>query len=251
MGVKGRWARLWIDTSEFSTRVMSATLNTQMTEEDVTAWQDTAKRSIVTGSDSSLELNGYLEALGDSAGGLDRAFWRRFGVDTLSTVPVRVGVMFAEAATGEAGMPAYVFPQTYTDQITIASPATGIHTIDGRFVGGAGGLQRGLVLWRGEVTATGAKTGVDFATAGSTGGNVYVWVSAITGTATNATVVIESSVPGEYVTEATITFSGTSAQAAAMTGAIGSLIRANITSMGGATAFTLAVVACVNGVTQP
>lgn len=251
MGVKGRWSRLWVDTAEFSTRVMSATLNTQVSTEDITAWQDTAKRSVGTGSESSLELNGYLEALGDNAGGLDRMFYRRFGVDSLSNADVCAAVMFAESASAEAGAPCYVFPKTYTDQVTIASPATGVQMINGAFRGGQGRMRRGLLLWRGEITATGTKAGVDFVTAGLAGGNAYMFVSAITGTATNATVAIESSVPGAYVTEATLTFSGTGVQTASIAGAIGSLIRINTTSMGGATAFTIAVIACVNGVTQP
>lgn len=113
----------------------------------------------------------------------------------------------------------------------------------------ASDMAAGLVLWRGEVTATGTKTGVTFPAPGVAGGLVFVFVSSITGTATNAQVVIESSVPGAYATEATMTFSATGGYSAAMTGNVGSVIRANIANLGGATAVTLTVIACVKGVT--
>lgn len=251
MGVKGRWARLWVDTAELSARVMSATIDTQMSNEDVTAWQDTAKRTISTGADSTLELNGYLEALGDNSGGLDRAFFRRFGVDTLSSVPVRVAVMLAESASAEQGSPCYVFPQTYTDQITIASPATGVHTIDGRFVGGAGGMKRGLLLYRGVETETGIKTSYGMP-ASTTGLQAYLFVSAVPGITGTAQISLShaTTLAGSYTNMTTFDITATGAQVYTRS-ATNQYLRVNLVDLGGATSITFAVIACYNGVTQP
>jgi hypothetical protein len=81
---------------------------------------------------------------------------------------------------------------------------------------------------------------------------VYVWVQSITGTATNASIKVQSATTegGTYADEATVTFSAVGDASAAMTGAISQWLRVNVASMGGATSITLAVVACVDGVTQ-
>ena len=125
--------------------------------------------------------------------------------------------------------------------------------MDGTFGGGDAGMRRGLLLWRGVVSATGNQTAIDFAAAGSAGGDVFVFVQAITGAATNASIKVQSATTqaGTYADEATVTFSAVGAYSAAMTGAVSRWLRVNVASMGGATAITLAVVACVDGVTQP
>ena len=248
-GTKGRWSRMWVDDFDMSTRTASTEVSTSVGTEEVTSYQATAKEFISTDPESSIKVTGYVSSLAANTGGWEQELYDRFAALNVS----QVGVMYADSATGDAGMPVYVLPLTSADQMKISAPATGVMGIDGNFMAGDTGLKRGICLWYGAISATGTKTGVDFATAGTLGGDVYVWVFSITGTATSAAVKVQSATTlgGTYADEATVTFSAKGGYSAAMTGAISQFLRVNVSSMGGATAFTIAVVATVDGVTQP
>jgi hypothetical protein len=188
--------------------------------------------------------------LAADTGGWEQELYDRFAA--LNTT--QVGLMLADSATGDAGMPVYVLPLTSADSMKITAPATGVLGIDGSFMAGDYGLRRGICLWYGAITATGNKTAYDIGAAGSSGGDIYVWVFSITGSATNASIKVQSATTqgGTYADEGTVTFSAVGrATSAAMTGTVNQWLRVNVASMGGATGFTIAVVATVDGVTQP
>ena len=249
MGIKGKWARLWVDEFDLSTQTSNAEVNMQISREDVTAWQATAAQFIAGDSESSINITGYVDTLTAGLGGLEEVIAARFATAN----DAQVGVMLAEAATGEVGMPVYVLPATSAESMAIAAPAAGILTLDGSFMGSHEDLQRGYLLYRGTVSATASYSPADFGVAGTTGGNAYLFVQAITGSATNAVVRVQSSATqaGTFVDEAAFVFSAIGGHAMPMTGAIDRWLRVNVTNLGGATAITIAVVACVNGVTQP
>jgi hypothetical protein len=77
-------------------------------------------------------------------------------------------------------------------------------------------------------------------------------VQTITGTATNASIVLQSddntgfSTPG---TECTFTFSAVGGYEQAISGTVDRYVRLNCSSMGGATSFVVVCVAAVSGVT--
>lgn len=249
-GTKGRWSRLWVDDFDMSTRTAGTEVTTSIGTEEVTTYQATAKEFITTDPESSIKVTGYVSTFGVDAGGWEQELYDRFAA--LNTT--QVGVMYADSASGDAGMPVYVLPLTSADQMKITAPATGVLGIEGNFMAGDTGLKRGICLWYGAITGTGNKTAYDIGAAGSAGGDVYVWVFSITGTATNASVKVQSATTegGTYADEATVTFSATGkATSAAMTGTVNRWLRVNISSMGGATGFSIAVVATVDGVTQP
>ena len=249
-GTKGRWSRLWVDDFDMSTRTASAEVNTSIGTEEVTAFQATAKEFITTDPESSIKITGYVSSLTADSGGWEQELYDRFGA--LKTT--QVGLRLADSATGDAGMPCYVLPLTSADQMKISAPATGVLGIDGSFMAGDTGLKRGVCLWYGAITATGNKTSYDIGAAGFAGGDMYGWVFSITGSATNASVKVQSSATegGTYLDEGTVTFSAVgAATSAAMTGTVNQWLRVNIASLGGATGFSIAVVATVDGVTQP
>lgn len=248
-GTKGRWSRLWVDDWDLSTKTASADVELSMSSEEVTAFQSTGKEFITTDPDSKISITGYVSSIAADTGGLEEELQERFAAANTSLV----GLMLADSATGDAGMPTYVLPATSADAMKITAPAKGVMGLDGNFGAGSYGHKRGVCLWYGAVSATGNKTGIDFLAAGSTGGDVYVWVQSITGSATNASVKVQSATTlgGTYTDEATVTFSAKGGFTAAMSGSVSQFLRVNISSMGGATAFTIAVVACVNGVTKP
>ena len=249
MSIKGKWARLWIDEFSLSAKTQTATINMGVQREEVTAWQDTARTYLTTNTESSIELTGYVDTLADGAGGFEEVLADRLGGGNT----VQVGILLAEDATNEAGMPVYVLPATSGERMNISAPAAGILTMDGTFGDGDAGMRRGVLVYQGTFSATGNQTAVDIGAAGAAGGDVWVWVTAITGTATNASVKVQSATTsgGTYADEATVTFSATGGYAAAMTGTVNRWLRLNVAWMGGATAITLAVVVGVDGVTQP
>ena len=249
MATKGRWSRLWLDDMDMSTRTASAEVSMSIGTEEVTAFQATAKEFITTDPESSIKITGYVSSLAADTGGWEQELNDRFAA--LNTA--QVGLMLSDSASGDAGMPVYVLPLTSADQMKITAPATGVLGIDGNFMAGDTGLKRGVCLWYGAITGTGNKTAYDIGAAGSTGGAIYVWVFSITGTATNASIKVQSATTegGTYADEGTVTFSATGkATSAAMTGTVNRWLRVNVASMGGATGFSIAVVATVNGVTQ-
>ena len=234
---------------DMSTRTASAEVSMSIGTEEVTAFQATAKEFITTDPESSIKITGYVSSLAADTGGWEQELNDRFAA--LNTA--QVGLMLSDSASGDAGMPVYVLPLTSADQMKITAPATGVLGIDGNFMAGDTGLKRGICLWYGAITGTGNKTAYDIGAAGSTGGAIYVWVFSITGTATNASIKVQSSTTegGTYADEGTVTFSATGkATSAAMTGTVNRWLRVNVASMGGATGFSIAVVATVNGVTQ-
>lgn len=249
-GTKGRWSRLWVDDFDLSTKTASAEVNMAIGTEEVTSFQATAKEFITTDPESSIKVTGYVSSLAANTGGWEQELHDRFAAANVS----QVGLMLAGSATGDAGMPTYVLPLTSADSVKISAPATGVLGIDGSFMAGDVGLKRGVCLWYGSITTTGNKTSYDIGAAGSAGGDMYVWVFSITGSATNASVKVQSATTegGSYADEATVTFSAVgAATSAAMTGTVNRWLRVNVASMGGATAFVIAVVATVDGVTQP
>ncbi len=243
-GVKARYTRIFLDEWDISAASMNVDIDTSVSTEDATTFQSDGKQSVAMAASTKIAIKGFFVDA-DADGDLEKEF-----SDALDT-NVTVGVLLADSAT-EAGAPVYILVGTSPENVKIGAPAAGLLTVEGTFADGTTGKRRGQLVYRGVVSATGAKTNIDVGAAGAAGGDVYVFVQAITGTATNATVTVESATTagGSYSTEATVTFSAVGAYAATMTGTVNRYIKLNTTSLGGATNFTIAVVACVDGVTQ-
>lgn len=246
MASKAKYTRIFIDDLDVSAASTNVDIDTTVATEETTTFQAAGITKMTTDPSTKVTLKGYF-VTANGAGDLEKELQARLATET----PVYVGVLLADS-TSEAGAPVYVLASTSGDALKVSAPAKGLITVDGEFVDGTVGRKRGVLLWRGSITTTGTKTAIDIGAAGSVGGNVYVFVQSITGTATNAAIVVESATTqgGSYSTEATQQFSAVGAFAAAMTGTINRWLRINTSSMGGATAFTVAVVACVDGVTQ-
>ena len=112
--------------------------------------------------------------------------------------------------------------------------------------------RRGVALPLTAVTATGAQTGYDSTATGADGGFAVLHITSITGTATSATVTVQGAAASNFAsptTLATLTFSAVGSQQATWSGATGRYLRFNVTSLGGATGFSIAGVICSTGVT--
>lgn len=239
---KGTLARLLIDEFDFSGDTAGFTVTVAMSEQDSTTLQATAMTYEPILPSIKTEHNGYISGVKD-AGTLENELHDRLGVAG-SYVATLIG-------TDVAACPAYVVDGTYGNSMKFATPVAGLMTLDGAW-GEARGGHRGYRIFSGELTATGAQTSVDLGAAGADGGECYLFVQAVDGTATNAAIKVQSSATegGTYADEATFDVDGVGSQKATMTGTVNEWVRVNLTDLGGADGITFVMVVCVKGVTE-
>lgn len=101
------------------------------------------------------------------------------------------------------------------------------------------------------VDATGATTEYDFGAATSNGGKAYLLVHSITGTATSATIDVESSATSGsgHASEGTFTFSAVGVYPLSLSGTVNRYIQANVTDLGGADDITISILVCLADIT--
>jgi len=243
--VSARYTRILVDQFDFSGDsnrvIMAGTVATL----DTTGFQAVTSTSIPGNlQGASIQHGGYYA--GADAGELEYELKQRLG----SATPAYIAALFG---TNQAACPAYVCDTSWGQQLTVDAPIDGLITLSGNWPAG-GGMKRGLRIQAGASTlsGTGGGTAYDFGAAGAAGGTGYLFVQTITGTATGATIDIESSATegGTYASEGTFTFSAVGVQTLTMSGVVNQWLRINTTSLGGATSFAVVCIACVAGVTQ-
>lgn len=251
MAIKGRYTRLFVGSSteawEFTG--VSNSLEVSLTTDrlETTAFQDTGAVTIAGDTSGTITQKGYFHDV--IAGEFEKEIYESIA----NNETLYVGALFG---TETDACPSYVARATNTGGMTIAGDVGGLITVQGEWFQGTG-IKRGVRVWRGTFSATGAQTSpayIDLGSAGAAGGTAWLWVTAVTGTATNAAVQLQSANATNFATpatEATFTFSSASgrAQEQALSGAIDRYLRLNVTSMGGATNFTVCVAAAVSGIT--
>lgn len=242
--IHGRYTKIWVDEFDLSSQNNSLEVSMTIPDLDATAFQDTGMVSVAGIPVGMITQAGYFT--GKTTGLNEDVLYDRFNVATTT-----VAALFG---TATSACPAYVSRATGAETISIKTTPTGIMTIDGQWAKG-GGLIRGLRVWEGTFSATGAQTSpgyIDLGAAGAAGGLAYLFVRSITGSATNATITLQSDDATDFAgapTEATFTFSAIGVQTATLSGAIDRYIRLNCTSLGGATNFTVGCIACISGIT--
>lgn len=239
--IKGTKAQILVDEFDFSGDTAGIGVTVAMGEQDSTTLQDTAMISEPILPGMTIEQNGYF--VGTGAGELEKELW-----DRLFASGNYVAALFG---TDTAACPAYVKDDTFGASMQIQAPTAALITINGAWAKGQGG-SRGLRVYTGTLSATGTQTAYDFGSAGTAGGEAYLFIQTITDTATNAVILVESSATegGAYATEATFTFSAVGASKQTMSGTVNRWLRLNASDLGGATDFTVVLIVCVDGVTQ-
>lgn len=242
MSKKGTLASLLVDEFDFSGDTAGFTVTVAMSEQDSTTLQATAMTYEPILPSIKLEHNGYITGVSDD-GTLENELFDRLGVN---------GVYVATLiGTDVDACPAYVLDNTFGANMKLAAPVAGLMTLDGAWGEGRGG-HRGYRIFSGQLDTTGAQAAVDLGAAGSAGGECYLFVQAITGTATDAAIKVQSSSTenGTYADEATFDVDGVGSQKGAMTGTVNQWARVNLTDLGGADDITFVMIACVKGVTE-
>ncbi len=241
MAVKACNTKVLVDEFDFSGESSGVVLDGTVNAITYNVLQTCADLVIPTSPALALQHNGYYT--GPDAGKLERELYDRLGTSSA----VYVAALFG---TGGTVVPAYVMDQTWGQQLKLEMPVDGLLTVNGNWPNGNEAVHRGYVVYDGTLSATGGQASVDFGAQGTAGGRAYVFVQSITGTASGATIDIESSADDStFLVEGTATFSAVGVQVVNLTGTVDRYIRANCTSLGGATSFRVVVIVAISGVT--
>jgi hypothetical protein len=242
MAIKGTNARILVEEWDLSCETSTLVMENAISEEDCTTLCSTAAEYTPVLPRMRITQDGYMSSA-DEDGSFEKELYNRMGVPGN-----RVAAMFG---IDDPACPVYILDDTFGASMEIAAPAAGIITLNGAWGVGRGG-KRGIRLLDEVVSATGTRPPVDMGAAGALGGFAYVFVQAITGSLGTATVAITHATTsgGTYSTLATLSPTQAGSVRIAWSGASNRWLRVNVTSLGGATALEMVVVACVNGVTQ-
>jgi hypothetical protein len=246
MTVKGCRTRILVGGVDLSGDTNTVGVNIQGRAIDYGVLQDCDQRRLPLSPAGSIEQNGYYT--GPSAGKIEAELNTYLG----STTGVHVACIYDTAGSVPF---AYVQSKAYNSKLAIKGQTGQLLTVAGLWptlkASGAR-MYRGYQVFGGAVTATGAVTGIDFGAAGSAGGKAFVFVTSITGSASSAAIKIQSDSSDTHGTtsdEGTATFSAVGCQEVSLSGTVNRYIRANVSSLGGATGFTFYAIVCLDGVT--
>lgn len=240
--IKGVNAQILVDEFDFSGDTSGITMTAALTEEECTALGATASEYEPILPSMKIEQNGYIHGV-NNAGDLEEELSALLGV-----AGSYVAALFG---TDVLGCPAYVLDGTFGASMQFGAPAKSLMTLNGAWGMGRGG-DRGLRIFEGLIDGTGDEAAVDLASGASAGGTAYLFVQSITGSASGATIKVQSAGTegGGYADEGTFTFSAVGAYKIDLSGTINRWLRISTTGLGGATDFTVVAIVCVNGVTQ-
>ena len=245
MATHAKYTRILVDEYDFSTDSNSLTVDLGSNPIDVTCFQATAMDWLQGFSGGSIAHGGYY-IVGAAEGEMEKEIY-----DRTSTAADVVTAMFG---TDTEACPSYVIPACYADQWEVGAEIEGALTLQANWNGG-GGVRRGLRVWTGTFSATGAQTSpayIDLGAQATAGGFAYLHITAITGGATDAIILLESDDNTDFssaATEATWTFSAVGAEEQTLSGTIDRYIWLNCTDMGTATTLVVVAVACASGIT--
>ena len=242
MAVRGTLARLLVDEWDFSCETSGIDVTLTMNTEDITSLCDGAAVDAPTLAGVKITHNGYMASV-NTPGSIEEEMYNRMGV-----MGVYVAALFG---TDVLDCPAYVLDNTFGANMEILAPAKGVLTLNGAWGEGDGG-HRGHRAYDANATATGSQTAIDLGAAGTAGGEAFLFVQNITGTATNASITVQHSTTlgGTYTTLATFTVSAEGSFEADFAGAVNQFVRLNVVSLGGSTGLDMVAIVCVHGVTE-
>lgn len=227
----GTQLAIWVDEFNFSSATSQVDVAFTTAEGETTHLESVAQEYIPILSKCTVAQNGYI--VGVDAGKAEE-LEDRFGVGT-NVVTVLVN-------HDDADCVAYVLPNAADYAMTFAAPVANVMTLNGSW-GTSAATRRGLRVYTGTLSTVAAQASVDFGAGVTTGGYAFLHVSAITGSASSATIKVQSSPDDNtWSDEGTFTFSAVGAYTVTMTGTVGRYIRINCTSLGGATNFTVLAV---------
>lgn len=243
MAVLGYNTKILIDEFDFSGQTNGVVLSLDTSVIEYMVLQNAGVLKLPNLVSPAIEHRGYYN--GPDAGDIEYELHARLAAANDVYVAVVLG-------TAGAAPVAYVLPSTFNQQLRLDAPIENLLSVNGNWPGGTERIYRGLQVALGETEdATGAVGGVDFGAAGAAGGRAWLFVTGITGTATDATIDIESDSDSGYGTaasEGTATFSDVGVYPVTLSGTVNRYVRANITDLGGADDVSFILIAALSGV---
>lgn len=244
MAVLGFNTKILVDEFDFSGTTNGVLLSTDTSVIEYMVLQNNGVLKLPNLVSPAIEHRGYYN--GPDAGDIEYELNARLG----SANDVIVGVVVGTNLAAPVG---YVLPSTFNQQLRIETPIENLISVNGNWPGGTSRIYRGLQAALGDtVDATGAVAGnVDFGAAGAAGGRAWIFVQDIGGTATDATIEVQSDSDsgfGTVANEGTFTFSDVGAYQISLSGTVGRYVRANLTSLGGADDITFLMIVALSGV---
>lgn len=240
MAVNAKNTRFLLNEFDFSGSTNSIDLSIAVDKLEATPFQVAGKEYVAATPDTTMTVAGYFVT---DTGELEDEINAAFDAGTCDAAAI-----FDTTTTKAATV---VMPGAKVVSYDISSATGSVITMSCELASGTG-AKHGWRIFSGTISSTGAQTAIDFGSAGSAGGYAYLFIQAITGSASSATVDIESASTegGAYASEGTFTFSDVGVQAVAMSGTVNRWLRLNATDLGGATNFTVVGIAAVSGVTM-
>jgi len=239
---KGTNASLFVDEFKFDSATAKLTVDINVGEGSAMSLASTGEEYAALLGTMRIMQDGYVQ--GFNADEFEAELYDRLGV-----TGVVVSALFG---TQNTACPAYIIPDAFDTKMEFAAPIKDVMTLNGEWAA-SDDCYRGIrIVDQVTISATGAEDAIDLETAGSNGGLFVVHVTAITGSATDAMVKLQSASTegGSYSDEATVTFSDVGGFTAVVSDAVDRWVRLNCTSLGGATSFVVTAIACVDGVTM-
>lgn len=217
---------VWVDEYDFSSAISEVDVQMEVPEAERTSLASAAQEFRPLLPKLSVTQNGYFE--GVLPDGFEAELRSRFGVGG-AVVTVLTDRLDTDCA-------AYVLPDASNFEMAFATPVGGLITLNGKW-GTSENARRGRRVFDGTFDAVEDGATVDFGAGVTDGGYAFLHVASITGTATNATIEVESSADNvSFVSEGVFTVSAVDGYVLALSGAVSRYIRLACTSVGGATA---------------
>ena len=244
MPIKACQSKILIDQWDFSGATNGFTVNMEAKSLDYAVLQNCAQLRLPGLPMANIEHNGYFT--GPNAGDMEYEMNARLA----SVSTIRLACILGTSAAIPV---AFVMNSTFNQQLKYKAHVEGLLEIAGNWPAGNEKLVRGYQVAAAQtVSATGAITGIDFGAAGSAGGKAFLQVQTITGSATNATITVQSDTDPAFGTaalEGTFTFSAVGMYEVDLSGVVNRYVRLNCTSKGGATSFLILGIVAISGVT--
>lgn len=247
MTVKGCRTRILVGGVDLSGDTNTVGVNVQGRAIEYGVLQDCDVRRLPLSPQGVIEHSGYFT--GPSTGRIESELHTYLG----STTGIHVAVIYDT----NGSIPfAYVQSKAFNQRLAINAQVGQLITVAGNWPtlkSSGARLYRGFQVGSGTVSGTGAVTGIDLGAAGSAGGKLFVFITAITGSASSAQIKLQSDTASDHSTtadEGTATFSAVGCQEVTLSGTVNRYQRMNVVSLGGATDFTFYAISCIDGVTH-
>jgi hypothetical protein len=227
--MKGTELSILVDEFDFSSATSQVELTFDVAEAERTSLASEAQEYRPILPKASVSQNGYYEGI--LANGFEKELEDRFGAGT--------AIVTVVTQKSDADCACYVLPEATNYSMVFGAPVANLVTLNGQW-GTSAATVRGLRVYSGLFDDVEDGASVDFGVGSTTGGKAFLHVTAISGTAVDAEIDVQSSADNNtWADEGTFTLSAVGGYSLDLTGTVGRHIRLSCADLGGATSITV------------